>query len=158
MSVERLGTTEGMNVPGMKVIPIISYALVHNGIVSLCGIPADPVGDVKVQTRQVLDRIDQLLQMTGTDKSKLLVAQVWLANMSDFDDHNTVWNDWVNRQNPPVRACVGAPALVQLGRAARRILLRQRRTPCANPLDSVALSLKIFDQHQVVYFSVKTHD
>ena len=158
MSVERLGTTEGMNVPGMKVIPIISYALVHNGIVSLCGIPADPVGDVKVQTRQVLDRIDQLLQMTGTDKSKLLVAQVWLANMSDFDDHNSVWNDWVNRQNPPVRACVGAPALVQLGRAARRILLRQRRTPCANPLDSVALSLKIFDQHQVVYFSVKTHD
>ena len=158
MSVERLGTTEGMNVPGMKVIPIISYALVHNGIVSLCGIPADPVGDVKVQTRQVLDRIDQLLQMAGTDKSRLLVAQVWLANMSDFDDHNTVWNDWVNRQNPPVRACVGAPALVQLGRAARRILLRQRRTPCANPLDSVALSLKIFDQHQVVYFSVKTHD
>jgi len=157
MSVERLGTTEGMNVPGMKVIPIISYALVHNGIVSLCGIPAE-VGDVKVQTRQVLDRIDQLLQMTGTDKSKLLVAQVWLANMSDFDDHNTVWNDWVDRQNPPVRACVGAPALVQLGRAARRILLRQRRTLCANPLDSVALSLKIFDQHQVVYFSVKTHD
>src|SRR5215469_15027352 len=112
-----------------------------------------PVGNVKVQTRQVLDRIDQLLQMAGTDKSKLLVAQVWLANMSDFDDHNTVWNDWVDRQNPPVRACVGAPALVQLGRAARRILLRQRRTLCANPLDSVALSLKIFDQHQVVYFS-----
>jgi len=42
MSVERLGTTEGANVPGMKVVPIISYALVHNGIVSLCGIPADP--------------------------------------------------------------------------------------------------------------------
>ena|SRR5215469_6010795 len=68
-----------------------------------------PVGNVKVQTRQVLDRIDQLLQMAGTDKSKLLVAQVWLADMSDFDDHNTIWNDWVDRQNPPVRACVGAP-------------------------------------------------
>ena len=53
MSVERLGTTEGANVPGMKVVPIISYALVHNGIVSLCGIPADPVGDVKVQTRHL---------------------------------------------------------------------------------------------------------
>src|SRR5215467_10428807 len=66
-----------------------------------------PVGNVKVQTRQVLDRIDQLLQMAGTDKSKLLVAQVWLADMSDFDDHNS--NDWVDRQNPPVRACVGAP-------------------------------------------------
>jgi len=109
MSVERLGTTEGANVPGMKVVPIISYTVVHNGIVSLCGIPADPVCNVKVQTRQVLDRIDQLLQVAGTDKSKLLVAQVWLADMSDFDDHNTIWNDWVDRQNPPVRACVGAP-------------------------------------------------
>jgi len=58
----------------MKVVPIISYALAHNGIVSLCGIPGDPVGDIKVQTRQVLERIDQLLQMAGTDKSKLLVA------------------------------------------------------------------------------------
>ena len=94
---------------GYENTPIISYALVHNDVVSLCGIPGDPVGDVKVQTRQVLERIDQLLQMAGTDKSKLLVAQVWLADMSDFDDHNTVWNDWVDRQNPPVRACVGAP-------------------------------------------------
>jgi enamine deaminase RidA (YjgF/YER057c/UK114 family) len=109
MSIQRLGTTEGMDIPGMKVVPIISYAIVHNGIVSLCGIPADPIGDVKVQTRQVLSRIDQLLQMAGTDKSKLLVAQVWLADMHDFDDHNSVWNDWVDRQNPPVRACVGAP-------------------------------------------------
>ena len=109
MSTQRLGTTEGMDIPGMKVVPIISYAIVHNGIVSLCGIPADPIGDVKVQTRQVLERIDQLLKMAGTDKSKLLVAQVWLADMRDFDDHNSVWNDWVDRQNPPVRACVGAP-------------------------------------------------
>ena len=71
--------------------------------------PGDPVGDIKVQTRQVLERIDQLLQMAGTDKSKLLVAQVWLADMNDFDLHNTVWNEWVDRKNPPVRACVGAP-------------------------------------------------
>jgi enamine deaminase RidA (YjgF/YER057c/UK114 family) len=51
-----------MDIPGMKVVPIISFAVVHNGIVSLCGVPADPIGDVKVQTRQVLERIDQLLQ------------------------------------------------------------------------------------------------
>ena len=47
--------------------------------------------------------------MAGTDKLKLLVAQVWLADMSDFDDHNTVWNHWVDRQNPPVRASVEEP-------------------------------------------------
>ena len=88
---------------------IISFAIVHNGIVNLCGITADPIGDIKVQTRQVLERIDQILQMAGTDKSKLLFAQVWLADMRDFDDHNSVWNDWVDRQNPPARACIGAP-------------------------------------------------
>ena len=94
----------------MKTVPIISYALVHNDVVSLCGIPGDPVGDVKAQTRQVLERIDQLLQMAGTDKSKLLVAQVWLADMSDFDDHNAVWNERLGRSaKSPVRACVGAP-------------------------------------------------
>jgi len=45
MSTQRIGTTEGM--PGMKVVPIISLAVVHNGIVSLCGMTADPIGDVK---------------------------------------------------------------------------------------------------------------
>ncbi len=108
MSTQRMGTTEGMDIPGMKVVPVISLSVVHNDVVSLCGMTADPIGDVKVQTRQVLERIDHLLQMAGTDKSKLLVAQVWLANMRDFDDHNSVWNDWVDRKNPPVRACVGA--------------------------------------------------
>ena len=82
---------------------------VHNGMVDLCGTTAEPEGDVKVQTKKVLESIDKLLQMAGTDKSKLLFAQVWLANMQDFEDHNSVWNDWVDRQNPPARACVGAP-------------------------------------------------
>lgn len=110
MTIQRIGTSEGMkDVFGVKVLPIISFAVVHNGIVSLCGMTADPVGDVKVQTRQVLERIDQLLQAAGTDKSKLLTAQVWLADMRDFEDHNSVWNEWVDRKNPPVRACVGAP-------------------------------------------------
>jgi enamine deaminase RidA (YjgF/YER057c/UK114 family) len=114
MTTQRLGTTAGMEIPGMKVVPIISLAVVHNGVVSLCGMTADPIGDVKVQTKQVLERIDHLLKMAGTDKSKLLVAQVWLANMHDFDDHNSVWNEWVDKQNPPARACVEA-ALWQPG-------------------------------------------
>jgi enamine deaminase RidA (YjgF/YER057c/UK114 family) len=67
------------------------------------------VGDIQAQTRQVLERIDRLLAGAGTDKSKLLTAQVWLSDMSLFAAHNAVWNEWVDRQNPPVRACVGAP-------------------------------------------------
>ena len=88
--------------------PIISRAVVRGDTVYLCGVLPDPVGDIKTQTRQVLDRIDQLLKIAGTDKSKLLTAQVWLSDMRFFEDHNAVWNEWVDRTNPPVRACVRA--------------------------------------------------
>jgi enamine deaminase RidA (YjgF/YER057c/UK114 family) len=57
----------------------------------------------------VLASVDQLLEKAGTDKSKLLVAHVWLADWRDFEDHNSVWNEWVDRQNPPARVCVQAP-------------------------------------------------
>jgi enamine deaminase RidA (YjgF/YER057c/UK114 family) len=98
-------------------VPIISLATVHENIVYLCGVTADPthLGDVKDQTRQVLDRIDRLLSRAGTDKSKLLSAQVWLTDMMHFADHNSVWNDWVDPNNPPVRACVQSPQLWRPG-------------------------------------------
>jgi enamine deaminase RidA (YjgF/YER057c/UK114 family) len=110
MTIQRIGSTEGMGeLYGVKVVPVISLAVVHNGVVSTCGVPGEPNGDVKVQTKKVLETIDWLLEKAGTDKSKLLTAQVWLADMQDFEDHNSVWNEWVDRQNPPVRACVQAP-------------------------------------------------
>jgi enamine deaminase RidA (YjgF/YER057c/UK114 family) len=88
--------------------PIISSAVVYGEIVYLCGVTADPIGDITVQTRQVLQRIDDLLARAGTNKSKLLTAQVWLADMRYFRQHNLAWNEWVDPQNPPVRACVQA--------------------------------------------------
>jgi enamine deaminase RidA (YjgF/YER057c/UK114 family) len=88
--------------------PIISRAVVHEGMVYLCGLTADPIGDITVQTRQVLSRIDSLLEQVGTNKSKLLTAQVWLSNMRLFRQHNLAWNEWVDPENPPVRACVQA--------------------------------------------------
>jgi len=110
MTIQRIGSTEGMGeLYGVKVVPVISLAVVHNGVVSTCGVPGEPNGDVKVQTKKVLETIDWLLEKAGTDKSKLLTAQVWLADIQDFEDHNSVWNEWVDRQNPPVRACVQAP-------------------------------------------------
>lgn len=48
------------------------------------------------------------LHKAGTDKSKLLTAQVWLSDMRLFEDHNSVWNAWVDRDTPPVRAGVRA--------------------------------------------------
>jgi enamine deaminase RidA (YjgF/YER057c/UK114 family) len=107
MTVQRIGSTEGLkDVFGVNILPIISLAVVHNGIVSTCGVTAEPTGDVKVQTKMVLASIDGLLEKAGTNKSKLLTAYVWLADMRDFEEHNSVWNEWVDRQNPPVRCCV----------------------------------------------------
>jgi enamine deaminase RidA (YjgF/YER057c/UK114 family) len=107
MTIQRIGSTEGLkDVFGVKVLPVISLAVVHNGIVSTCGVTAEPTGDVKVQTTKVLASIDGLLQKAGTDKSKLLTASVWLADMRDFEEHNSIWNGWVDRHNPPVRFCV----------------------------------------------------
>jgi enamine deaminase RidA (YjgF/YER057c/UK114 family) len=110
MTIQRIGSTEGIKgLFGVKVIPVISLAVVHNGVVTTCGVTAEPTGDVKLQTKKVLERIDGLLEKAGSDKSKLLTAHVWLTDMRDFEDHNSVWNEWVDRQNPPARVCVQAP-------------------------------------------------
>jgi len=103
MRITRYGITDGTN--GR---PIISGVVVHDDTVYISGVTADPVGDITAQTQQALERIDTALQRAGTDKSKLLTAQVWLADMRLFEAHNAVWNAWVDPQNPPVRACVGA--------------------------------------------------
>ena len=113
MDIERIGKTN--RAPG---IPVISFAAVHGSVVYLCGItanPAGPLGDVKQQTREVLGQIDRLLRSAGTDKSKLLTATVWLTDMDDFANHNDAWNEWVDLEHPPVRACLQSPRLWRPG-------------------------------------------
>src|SRR5205807_9237821 len=76
--------------------PIISQAVVHGNVAYFAGITPNPIaGDIKTQTAQVLRRVDELLNLAGTDKSHLLSAQVWIADMRLFEDHNSVWNEWV---------------------------------------------------------------
>ncbi|MFI0480309.1 RidA family protein [Actinomadura sp. 9N215] len=99
---------DGRPYPG---VPIISQVVAHGDTVYLSGVVSDPInptGDVRFQTREVLRQIDQLLGSAGTSKSRLLTAQVWLADMSMFAEHNDVWNEWVDAANPPARACVQA--------------------------------------------------
>jgi enamine deaminase RidA (YjgF/YER057c/UK114 family) len=98
MKISRHGIVERPN-----NLPHISGAVVHGDTVYLQGVTPDPGGDIASQTRQVLERIDTLLAMAGTDKSKLLAAQVWLSDMRLFEAHNAAWNAWVDRANPPVR-------------------------------------------------------
>ena len=96
-----------MTIERIKVGPRMSQAVVHNDTVYLAGqVAEDPSADVAGQTRQILSKIDDLLAAAGTDKSKLLFANVWLSDISTFDQMNAVWDEWVTPGQPPARACV----------------------------------------------------
>jgi len=84
--------------------PRMSQAVVHNGIVYLAGQVGTPGEDAAAQTRAVLAAIDQLLAEAGTDRSRLLTATVWLADMADFAAMNMVWEEWIGGANAPTRA------------------------------------------------------
>ena len=64
--------------------------------------------DIKEQTREVLDKIDQLLALINTDKSSLTRVQIWLNDLKDFDAMNEVYDEWLKDAPKPVRACVGS--------------------------------------------------
>jgi len=63
-------------------------------------------GQIAPEHERVREEADELLDLAGTDKSPLLSAQVWIAGMRLFEDHNFVWNEWVDPANPPARACL----------------------------------------------------
>jgi len=87
--------------------PRMSQVVIHGDTIYLAGqVAGDPSADVVGQTRQILGRIDELLQEVGADKSRLLSATVWLADIADYGAMNTVWDAWVAPGNPPARACV----------------------------------------------------
>lgn len=82
----------------------MSQAVVHNGVVYLAGQVGEPHEDVAAQTRTALAEIEALLAEVGSDKSKILMATIWLADMADFETMNSVWDAWVDQENPPARA------------------------------------------------------
>lgn len=87
----------------------MSQAVVSNGMVFLAGqVAGDTSQDVGGQTRQVLAAIDRLLGEAGSDKSRLLSAQIFLADMADFAAMNKVWEGWVVPGQTPARATVQA--------------------------------------------------
>jgi|SRR6185312_6431395 enamine deaminase RidA (YjgF/YER057c/UK114 family) len=83
-----------------------SRCVVHGSTAYLAGqVADDKSGDVVAQTRQALAKIDQLLAEAGTDKSRLLMATIWLRDMKDFDRMNAVWDEWVVAGSTPARCC-----------------------------------------------------
>jgi enamine deaminase RidA (YjgF/YER057c/UK114 family) len=102
MAIERFDITTG---PG----PRMSRCVVNGSMVYLCGLTSsDTKLDVQGQTKNILDTIDGYLAKAGTDKSKLLTAQLWITDMANFAKMNEIWNAWVDPENPPARACVKA--------------------------------------------------
>ena len=83
----------------------MSNAVIHNGIVHLAGVVGEPGGDVTQQTKDCVAEIDRLLALAGSDKTRILRAQIWLADINrDFAAMNAVWDAWVPEGHAPARA------------------------------------------------------
>jgi enamine deaminase RidA (YjgF/YER057c/UK114 family) len=96
-----------MTLKRLHVGPRMSEAVVHNGTVYLAGqVADDPSEDTGGQTRQVLAAIDRLLAECGSDKTRILSAQIFLADIADFATMNAVWDAWVPAGHTPARATV----------------------------------------------------
>jgi enamine deaminase RidA (YjgF/YER057c/UK114 family) len=98
--------------------PRLSEMVVHNGTVYLAGqVPDTEDGDIRTQTREVLASIDSLLARAGSDRTKILRAQIFLADLADFPAMNAEWEAWVPQGQAPARATVQA----KLARAGWRV-------------------------------------
>jgi enamine deaminase RidA (YjgF/YER057c/UK114 family) len=85
----------------------MSQVVIHDQTVYLAGqVADDPHTPVQVQTSEILAKIDSLLASAGTDRSKILSATVWLADIRTFDEMNKAWDAWVSSGNEPARATV----------------------------------------------------
>lgn len=101
MSIQRFHTSQRMSQvvtvdPGAKLV-LLSGQVAENR-----------AADTETQTRDVLDRIDALLSEAGANKEDVVSAWIWLANISEFDVMNRVWDAWVPSGRAPVRATVEA--------------------------------------------------
>ena len=87
----------------------LSDMVVHGNTVYLAGeVPDDTTKDITGQTAEVLAKIDKLLAQVGSDKSRLLSAQIFLPDMADFAGMNKAWEAWVIPGQTPARATIEA--------------------------------------------------
>lgn len=103
--------------PGLT--PTRSRAVIHHGLVLTVAVTPDPApAGVYEQTVNALKRIDESLRMAGSDKSRILSAIVYVADIKRKEEMNRAWDEWVDRDNPPMRACLGvdleSPHLVEI--------------------------------------------
>ena len=82
----------------------MSQAVKYNGTVYLAGQVGTAGDSVAKQTQQCLDKVEDLLAQTGSGKSQILQAIIWLDSMTDFNEMNQVWDSWMTQENAPARA------------------------------------------------------
>ena len=98
-----------MSIVRHRPAKILSGAVEANGMVYVAGTVADKrPASVKAQTEEILGRIDALLAQAGSHKSKIVSAQIWLADIRTREEMNQAWIAWVDANNLPARACVEA--------------------------------------------------
>ena len=99
----------GVAITRLDVGPRMSECSVYNGIVHLAGqIAEDATQDIGGQTAQVLAAVDALLARAGSDKSRILMTQIFIKDLKDFPAMNAVYETWVSPGNQPPRATVQA--------------------------------------------------
>ena len=98
MTIERLEKKQRM-----------SRIVKHNGTIYLCGqVCADATKNITEQTQTMLDKVELLLEQSGSSKEHMLSATIFLKTMADFVQMNAVWDAWVPEEHAPARACVEA--------------------------------------------------
>ncbi len=93
MTITRIETNQRM-----------SRVVKHNGVAYLCGQTSE-AESVAEQTREILAKIEDLLAKAGSDKTRILQCEIWLADMADFAEMNAVWDAWIPKGHAPTRAC-----------------------------------------------------
>ena len=88
---------------------VLAKAVEYHGFVFTQGVTAQDLSlDITGQTKEVLAGLDAILETHGTDKTRLLQAQIWLKDIRDRDAMNAIWSAWLPEGGAPARACVQA--------------------------------------------------
>jgi enamine deaminase RidA (YjgF/YER057c/UK114 family) len=86
--------------------PTRSRAVIHDGRVHAVTFVQDKAPDMYRQTKSALAHLDATLAEAGTDKSRVLTAMVYISDMTLKAEMNRAWDEWADRDHPPMRACL----------------------------------------------------
>lgn len=119
-TIERLGATARY-----------ADAVIHNGVVHLVEVPSSNTGGIAHQTEEVLASIARRLEALGSDRSRILMATIYLTDLADCDGMNAVWEAWLPAGCAPSRACVKVAGLVDPGWRIEIALTAAQHSPAA---------------------------